>query len=286
MDQKESPTSIAIGQYHTLEVIKILDFGLYLAHGLDEILLPIRYIPEGTQVGDKLYVFIYRDSEDRVIATTEKPLATANSFACLRVTDANSYGVFLDWGLVKDLFMPFSEQHKKLIPGRNYLVWVYVDPETDRVMCSARLEKFLQTDTSALQENQLVELLIWEFTDMGIKVVVEQKYSGVLYHNEVFETLYVGDQVNGYIKKIREDGKLDVVLRKKGYAEVIDAKEEIMQQLKKSQGFLPLTDNSSPQEIYERLQMSKKTFKKAVGGLLKDGQLSLSKDGIYFIEPE
>lgn len=278
--------NIEIGQFHTLKVIKILDFGLYLAANSDEILLPKRYIPLGTQIGDMLKVFIYRDSEDRLIATTETPIVTANSFACLRVTDTNAYGVFLDWGLEKDLFMPFSEQHKKLSPGRNYIVWIYVDNETDRIVCSARLEKFLSQNITDLNEDQEVDLLIWEFTELGIKVIIDQKYSGVVYHNEVFEPLYVGDQVKGYIKKIRPDGKIDVSLRKKGFAEILDAKKVLLERLKNNKGFLPLSDVSSPQEIQESLQMSKKTFKKAVGNLMKEGLVTIGKDGVHYIPTE
>jgi hypothetical protein len=280
-------TQPAVGQYQKLEVIKILDFGLYLAAGTEEILLPTRQIPENTKIGDILEVFIYRDSEDRLIATTQRPLAVANSFACLRVTDATSFGVFLDWGLEKDLFMPFSEQNKKLVPGRSYLVWIYVDEQTDRVVCSARLDKFLSKDVAQdLKEDQKVDLIIWEFTELGIKVIINYMYSGVLYHNEVFSPLYVGDRAKGYIKKIREDGKVDVSLRKKGYAEVQDAKEELVSILKKNKGFLPLHDNSSPQEIYEKVYMSKKTFKKAVGGLLRQGVLKITSDGIRYEFPE
>jgi predicted RNA-binding protein (virulence factor B family) len=276
-----------VGQFHRLEVVKILDFGLYLAAGREEILLPVKQIPAGTQIGDFLEVFIYRDSEDRLIATTDKPLATADSFACLRVTDTSAHGVFLDWGLEKDLFMPFAEQNKKLTPGRNYLVWVYVDEETDRLLCSARLEKYLSVDLpDALQEDQEVDLTIWEFTDLGIKVVINSRYSGVLYHNEIFSPVHVGDCIKGYIKKIREDNKIDVSLRKKGYAEILEAKEELLSILNKNKGYLPLTDNSSPQEIYDKVHMSKKTFKKAVGGLFKQGLITLTKEGIYFITPE
>jgi predicted RNA-binding protein (virulence factor B family) len=277
----------AVGEFQKLEVIKLLDFGLYLSAGKEEILLPVKQIPEGTQVGDMLDVFIYRDSEDRLIATTNKPLATANSFACLRVTDTSTHGVFLDWGLEKDLFMPFSEQNKKLAPGRSYLVWVYLDEETNRLLCSARLEKFLSKDLpNDLPENQEVNLIVWEFTELGVKVVINGRYSGVLYHNEIFSPIHVGDRLTGYIKKIREDGKIDVSLRKKGYAEVQDAKEELLNYIISNKGYLPLTDNSTPEEIYERVHMSKKTFKKAVGGLLKEGLITLTKEGIYYLSPE
>jgi predicted RNA-binding protein (virulence factor B family) len=161
-----------------------------------------------------------------------------------------------------------------------------VDKETDRVVCSARLEKFLSSNNKDLQEDQEVELLIWEFTDLGIKVIINKNFSGVLYHNEVFEPLYVGDKVKGYIKKIRPDGKIDLSLRKKGFAEVLDAKKLLLEKLKNNQGFLPLTDSSSPQEIQESLQMSKKTFKKAAGNLMKDGLVSIGKDGIQYLQPE
>lgn len=275
---------VTVGQFNTLEVIKFVDFGLYLSEGKEEILLPKKYIPEGTQTGDKLKVFIYRDSEDRLIATTRNPFTTANSFALLRVSDTNAYGVFLDWGLEKDLFMPFSEQNKKMVPGRNYLVWVYVDPETDRVVASARLEKFIETDTSNLKEDQEVDLIVWEFTDIGIKVIVNERYSGILYQNEVFTPLFVGDRTKGFIKKVREDQKMDISLRKKGYAEVVDAKEILLEKLKANKGFLPLTDNSTPEDIYDTLKMSKKTFKKAVGGLLKEEKITLSDIGIYIAE--
>jgi predicted RNA-binding protein (virulence factor B family) len=277
----------SVGQFHTLEVVKMLDFGLYLTAGREEILLPVKQIPAGTQIGDFLEVFIYRDSEDRLIATTSKPLATANSFACLRVTDTTAHGVFLDWGLEKDLFMPFAEQNKKLLPGRSYLVWVYVDQETDRLVCSARLEKFLSTDLpDDMHDDQEVDLIIWEFTQLGIKVVINNRYSGVLYHNEIFSPVHVGEHMKGYIKKIREDNRIDVSLRKKGYAEVLDAKEELLHLLKNNKGYLPLSDNSSPEDIYERVHMSKKTFKKAVGGLFKQGLITITKEGIYFITTE
>jgi hypothetical protein len=277
---------IKVGDYHTLEVIKELDFGMYLQAGEDEILIPKRYIPEGTAIGDQLRVFVYRDSEDRLIATTEHPLATVHSFAALRVVDATPLGVFLDWGLEKDLFLPFSEQGKKMIVGRTYLVWLMIDEETDRVIASARLEKYLINADAQLQEGQQVEGLVWEFTELGIKVIIQQKYHGILYHNEVFTELFVGDQIKATIKKIREDGKTDLTLRKKGYDEVRDAKQQLTTKLLSSKGFLTLTDKSTPQEIYQTLQMSKKTFKQAVGGLLKERKIELTPQGIRYIESD
>jgi predicted RNA-binding protein (virulence factor B family) len=172
-------------------------------------------------------------------------------------------------------------------PGRSYLVWVYVDQKTDRLVCSARLEKFLSVPTDAeLAEDQEVHLLIWEFTELGVKVIINSKYSGILYHNEIFSQIFVGDSVSGYVKKIREDGKIDVTLRKKGYAEVLDAKDELLKILLDNKGFLPLSDHSSPQDIYDKVNMSKKTFKKAVGSLLKQGLISIAPEGIHYLVPE
>lgn len=277
---------IAVGRYHELTVLKTVDFGIYLDAGFDEILVPKRYVPEGTLPGDQLNVFVYRDSEDRLIATTEKPLATVNTFAFLRVKDTNEFGLFLDWGLEKDLFMPFSEQYHPLAPGRSYLVYLYLDNRTDRVVASARLDKFLRPATGELDEGQQVQLTAWEYTDLGVKVLIDKLYLGLLFRNELFEPLQPGDTVTGYVKKVREDGKADVTLRKAGYAEVMDARKALSEALQANQGFLPLTDHSSPEEIYQQLHMSKKTFKKAVGGLLRQSAIRIGENGIYYVALE
>jgi uncharacterized protein len=275
-----------VGKYHTLRVAKIVDFGVYLDTGEDELLVPRRYVPEGTEPDDELRVFVYRDSEDRLIATTQQPYTTVNSFAYLRVKETSRHGVFMDWGLDKDLFVPFAEQNKKMVAGQSYLVWVYVDPETDRLVASSRLDKFLTTDVSDLSEELEVDLIVWEFTELGAKVIVDQLYNGMIFRNDIFSPLQIGDRLTGYIQTVRPDGKLDIRLRKKGYAEVRDAKQQLLEKLIASQYFLPLTDNSSPEEIYEQLHMSKKVFKKALGGLLKDRLIILEEKGIRYIAPE
>ncbi len=279
-------SNIAVGQYHELEVIKRVDFGIYLKAGEDEILLPNRYVPEGTQAGDLLRVFIYRDSEDRLIATTTEPRVVAGEFAALRVVDANKFGVFLDWGLEKDLLVPFSEQYERMIPGKTYLVRVMVDRATDRVIATARIRDYLDKGPFPLAEGDQAQLLVWEFTQIGIKVVINDRYEGMLYQNEVFTELSVGSRLPGFIKQMREDGKIDVTLRKPGYGEIEDAMRLVTEKLEQSGGFLPLTDKSTPEEITQLLPMSKKTFKKAIGGLYKERKITLHPEGIRLIASE
>jgi predicted RNA-binding protein (virulence factor B family) len=199
----------------------------------------------------------------------------------------SSYGVFLAWGLEKDLFLPFSEQHQRLAVGRTYLVRIMLDHTTDRVMASARLEQYLDDNPAdALQEDQEVSLVVWEYTEIGIKAVIEDRYQGLLYRNEVFTDLHPGDKLTGFIKKVRDDGKVDVTLRKKGYEEVQDAQTLVFNKLMANGGQLPLTDNSAPEDISKWLGMSKKTFKKAIGGLYKAGKVRLAVDAIYLISEE
>ena len=285
MNMRKRPSFV--GKYHDLEVVKRVDFGLYLDADGEEILLPTKYVPSNANIGERLRVFVYRDSEDRLIATTLQPAATIGEFAALRVVATSSYGVFLDWGLEKDLFLPFSEQHQRLVVGRTYLVRIMLDHATDRVMASARLEQFLDDNPAdALQEDQEVNLVVWEYTEIGIKAVIENRYQGLLYRNEVFTDLHPGDQLSGFIKKVRDDGKVDVTLRKKGYEEVQDAQTLVFNKLLANGGQLPLTDNSAPEEISKWLGMSKKTFKRAVGGLYKAGKVRLAADAIYLISEE
>ncbi len=276
-----------VGKYHTLEIIKRVDFGLYLDADGEEILLPIKYVPENANIGEHLRVFVYRDSEDRMIATTLEPIAVVGEFAALRVVATTSHGVFMDWGLEKDLFLPFSEQQQRMTTGKTYLVRIMLDHATDRVMGSARLDQFLDANPGDdLREDQEVQLTVWEYTEIGIKTVINNKYQGLLYRNEVFTDLHPGDKLTGYVKKVRDDGKVDVTLRKKGYEEVQDAQTLVYRKLQSNGGILPLTDNSAPEEISKWLGMSKKTFKKAVGGLYKAGKIRLTANAIQLISEE
>jgi predicted RNA-binding protein (virulence factor B family) len=274
---------IQLGKFNKLKVLKEVDFGVYLDAGSDEILMPQKYVPDKTQVGDTVDVFIYRDSEDRLIATNLQPKACVDDLAYLQVVDTNRFGVFLDWGLEKDLFVPFSEQNSKMERGKWYVVKVILDDRTDRIIASARIEKFLKYIPEGLSENQEVDLLPFELTDLGVKAVVNDQFLGMLYHNEIFKTLRLGEPIKGYIKKLRSDYKIDLSLQKSGYEEVLDSKEVLWEKLKSNQGFLPLTDKSEPEEIYAQLQMSKKNFKKAVGGLFRDRRISIQPDGIHLV---
>ncbi len=276
---------IKIGDYSTLEILKELDFGMYLDGGpLGEILLPTKYIPENAKVGDEIEVFLYNDSEDRLIATTEKPKAKVGEFALLKVKAVSEYGAFLDWGLLKDLFVPFREQVVKMQVGNYYLVRLYLDEKTDRIVASTRWHRFLEDKNETLKEQEEVEIKIASQTDLGYKVIVNDTYWGILYENEIFQPITIGETKKAFVKKIREDGRIDIILKKQGVEEVEHSRTDILSKLKASGGFLPLTDKSSPELIYQEMQMSKKAFKRAVGNLYKQKLIELEKDGIRLVE--
>lgn len=269
------------GKFNTLRVVKEVDFGLYLdGKELGEILLPRRYVPEGCRPGDNIEVFLYHDSEDRLIATTQRPQAQVGDLALLRVSAVNNFGAFLDWGLPKDLLVPFREQQRRMEVGRLYLVFVYIDEASGRIAASSKLEKFITALPAGFEKGQPVNLIIADETDMGYKAVINGVAWGVLYHNEVFQKLHQGQQVPGYIKNIREDGKIDLTLQKPGYEKVADLTEKILGEIQAHGGFLDVTDKTSAERIYSLFGISKKTFKKAIGALYKARRISLEKDGI------
>lgn len=271
---------LEIGKYNVLKVVKEVPFGMYLESSQGEILLPTKYIPEGTQVGDEVNVFVYKDSEDRPIATNLVPKGVVGDFVALMVKDVNEKGAFMDWGLVKDLMVPFKEQHVPMKKDKEYVVRICIDPRNERIIGVSKLSSFLSKDLSELSEKQEVDLLIYEFTDLGIMAIVNNKYRGMLYKNEVFTELKVGQKIKGYIKKLREDDKLDLSLTKPGFESIFDAKDVVLEKLRSNSGFLPLTDDSSPEEIKDIVQLSKKAFKKAIGGLYKEGVIELLQEGI------
>ena len=275
---------INIGAYNELEVVKQLDFGIYLRDGDIEILMPTKWVPQGTKVGDKLNVFVFRDSDDRLIATTVVPYAMAETFAFLEVKQVNDIGAFLDWGMDKDLLVPFREQAFRMEAGKSYVVFVYVDEKTDRLTASAKLKNFFVNEPDTIQEGDIVDLMIYSETPLGYNAVINDLYSGLLYKNEVFETIRVGDKLKGYIKRIREDNKIDLSLQKSGFELVDDVKWRILNILKQNEGFLPLNDNSSPEEIKSKLQISKKAFKKAVGALYRERLVKLTDKGVELIK--
>jgi len=277
---------IYLGEYNSLKIVRQTDNGVYLTdeEGSGEVLLPNKFVPETWDVGDELQVFIFKDSEDRITATTDKPLIKLNEFACLKVRDVNEYGAFLNWGLDKDLLVPFKEQPGKMIPGNWYIVYLYLDEQTDRLAASARYQKFFQKQLIRLKAGEEVDLLIDDQTELGYNVIINNRYRGLIYQNEIFEKLRRGDRRKGYVKLVRDDGKIDVSLEITGYAKVEPNGQKILARLKANQGYLRLTDKSDPSDIAGFLEMSKKTFKKAIGTLYKQRLIRLEEDGIYLVD--
>lgn len=273
-----------IGNYNTLRIIKILSFGAYLDGGEGkEILLPTRYVPNGAQVGDEVEVFIYHDNEGRLIATTLHPKAVVGEFAFMQVKSVNTTGAFLDWGLMKDLLVPYKEQKLTMREGKWYLVYVRLDHVTGRIMASARIEKFLNNIPPKYKFNQEVDLLVADDTEIGYKVIVNNLHWGMVYHNQVFQRLEKGEHLKGYVKEIREDDKLDISLTPLGYQKVDGIAQTILQALQMQNGFLPVHDKSDPEVIYSLFRCSKKAFKQAIGALYRQHRIALEPDGIRLI---
>lgn len=276
--------NIELGKYNRLTVVKEVDFGVYLDGGEEgEILLPTRYVPEGLNVGDELEVFIYLDIDERTIATTLHPYAQVGEFACLEVAWVNEFGAFLDWGLMKDLFVPFREQKMRMEKGRKYVVYVMIDDDSYRIMGTAKVDKYLSKEFPQYQVGEEVDMMIWQKTELGFKVIIDNKYAGLIYENEIFQPLETGMRVKGYIKNVREDGKIDASLQKSGIKSVVDFSTTLLEYLKENNGFTNLHDKSDPEDIYETFQVSKKVFKKGVGDLYKRHLIRISDEGIYLV---
>lgn len=272
-----------IGRFNTLQVSKFTDFGLYLDAGADgEILLPKRYIPkqEALEVGDWLNVFVYLDSEDRVIATTQKPKVQVGGFASLKVVEINSVGLFLDWGLSKDLLLPHSEEKRPLQVGDYVLVHVYLDPRSRRITATARLDRFLDNSPATYRVGEQVELLIAERTDLGFKAIINERHWGLLHKNELFRFVRSGMRETGYIREVRDDGKINLSLQPVGAEQRDVLAERIVEALQAAGGFLPLSDKSPAELISQQFSVSKGNFKKAIGGLYKRGVILIGDDGI------
>jgi predicted RNA-binding protein (virulence factor B family) len=269
----------AIGKYNQLQVRKIDDAGAYLDSAAGDVIVPLPHVPAGTKPGDTLNVFVYRDAVDRLAATTIAPKAQVGEFAVLEVTDNSRVGSFLDWGLDKDLLVPFSEQPVPMKKRESYVVRVYLD-KAGRIAASARIDKFLETGNIPLKFGEEVDLMIYQFTDLGAKVIINDRYPGLLFKNELYGKPALGARLKGYISKVREDRKIDVTLRKSGAQGMAGDREMVLQALAAAGGFLPLGDKSHPRHIEEALKMSKKTFKKVIGNLYKDEALELTQEGI------
>lgn len=273
---------IKLGDYNELEVVKFVDFGLYLDGGEEgEILLPLRYVSENVKEKDILRVFIYLDNEERLVATTLEPYIKVGEFASLKVSWVNRFGAFLDWGLMKDLFVPFREQKMKMEQGKEYFVHCYIDEESYRIVASAKIEHFLSKETPNYQDGDSVNIVIWQKTDLGFKAVIENKYSGLLYENEVFQPMHSGMKMKAYVKHVREDGKIDLELQREGFKKVDDFSESLLHYIKEHDGFTKINDKTDAEEIYSEFGVSKKTFKKAVGDLYKKKLIVLCNDGIH-----
>ena len=270
---------LEIGKYNRLEVKKISAIGAFLVSEMGDILMPTKYVPEGLHPGEHVKVFVYLDSEDRLLATTLTPKAQVGEFALLEVKDVGSVGAFLDWGLEKDLLVPFSEQPRAMQKGEKYLVRVYLD-RSERIAASAKIGKFLEKSRIDLKEGEEVKLTFYDFGDLGAKVIINGRYDGLLFRSELFGSYEVGTTVDGFVKKIRSDGKIDVTLTKGGMQDVVGNRESFLRVLRERGGFLPVGDKSPPELISELFRMSKKSFKTVIGNLYKEGIIEITKEGI------
>lgn len=274
-----------IGKFNTLKVLKLTDFGAYLDGGnLGEILLPNRYMPEDCIEGSSVEVFVYFDSNDRIIATTEKAKGQVDDFVSLKVIQVNQTGAFLDWGLTKDLLVPYNQQHQKMLVDKYYLVKIYQDSHTDRIAASSKLDKYLDIWPANFEIGERVDLIIGDKTDLGFKAIINERNWGLLYDNEIFQPLRVGKRIQGYVKNMRPDGRVDLTLTRSGIGKVNDFAPSFITYLQDNEGFCAINDKSTPELIQKTFGVSKKTFKSTVGNLLKRGRIRIETDGIYYID--
>jgi uncharacterized protein len=275
---------VEIGKVNHLKILRKTSNGLYLdGQTLGDVLLPRRYVPLDVNVGDNIDVFVYLDSEDRLIATTETPLAQAGEFAYLTAVSTTKFGAFLHWGLMKDLLVPFREQAERMEKDRNYLVFVYIDYETGRIVASSRLNKFLDNVSPKYEAGQEVDLIIASKTPMGYKAIVNNRHTGMLYDNQVFKSLAVGQRLTGYINKVRVDDKIDLLLEQPGYEKTDSQSQELLDILKKNGGYMTVNDKTEPDEITRIFGMSKKNFKKALGALYKNKLVEIEDEGVRVV---
>lgn len=289
-------TTLKLGDYNTLKMTKVAEredphafngkevFGIFLDGGEEgEILMPQKYVPEGVKPGDDVRCFLYLDQDERLIATTETPLAKVGDFAYLEVNWVNKFGAFLDWGVLKDVFCPFREMKKKMEIGEYYIVYIHIDEDSYRIMASAKVEHFLSEEKPTYKPGTEVDLLVWQKTDLGFKVIVDNKYAGLLYDDQIFQPLHTGDRVKGYISTVRPDGKIDVALQPTGRRQTKNFADELLQYLKEHDGRCDLGDKSAADDIYERFHVSKKVFKRAVGDLYKQRLITVSPLSIALV---
>ncbi|HEU4554119.1 MAG TPA: S1-like domain-containing RNA-binding protein [Chitinophaga sp.] len=277
---------INIGAYNQLKVKKTSDFGVFLDGGEQEILLPKRYVPAGTKPGDELEVFLYHDSENRLIATTDRPKGVVGDILLLKAVDDTDQGAFLDWGLMKDLFVPKSQQLSRMRKGQEYLVRIYIDNLTGRIAATEKIDPYLSNKQLTIKEMDPVDMIVYRRTQLGYVVIINQQHTGLLHFNEVFRPLDIGERLQGFVKKIKEDNKIDVVLGQAGYKKVEDEGAKILRLLRENNGYLPYHDKSDPEAIYAFFGMSKKTFKMTTGSLYKQHKIAFTQTGIKLLEEE
>lgn len=269
-----------IGKMNTLSVNSISDFGIYLDAGeLGEVLLPNRYVTEDMKLGSMVEVFIMLDSEDRLLATTDTPFGMAGDFVALKVVASTDFGAFLDWGMLKDLLVPFREQKITMRVGDTHVVYIYVDEVSKRLVASARIEKFIDMEDASYSEGEKVDLLIYSKTDLGYKALINGVHEGLIFHNEVFEPLERGQHIEGFVTQLRDDGKINLCLQKPGKEKVVALTDRILDYLNENSGFMPITDKNTPEEIYSLFGVSKKTYKKAIGALYKKRLITFEDNG-------
>ena len=268
-----------VGEIQTLKVNRISDFGLYLVDDQEqEVLLPNRFVSLGNAVGDDIEVFVYHDSEDRLVATTDRPLIVKGEVACLRVVDKNIHGAFLDWGLVgKDLFLPNRNQQGGVIPGRSYLVWLYVDNITGRCVATQKLKNYIDNDIITVKPRQKVSIVVASESPIGYRAIINNRHWGMIYKNQIFKPVQIGDKLEGFVKRITDDNRIDLMLREEGYKGVTDSADVLLQLIKDKGGVLEIGDKSSPELIHAETQMSKNQFKRAAGVLLKRGVVDVEE---------
>jgi predicted RNA-binding protein (virulence factor B family) len=274
-----------LGKTNTLTILRHTSVGAYLGDNENsEILLPKKYVKGSMNVGDEVSVFVYKDSEDRIIATTEEPYAEVGQFAFLEAVSVNQVGAFLDWGLEKDLLVPFKEQRHKMFEGFEYVVFVYVDESTERIVASSKLNRFFETETIDLQQGQGVDLLVYDQSDLGFSCIINNAYKGLIYANDVYQDIKIGDFLKGYVKLIRPDKLVDISLQAVGFQNVLSSTDIILNYLNEHEGFLDLHDKSTPEEIEKRFNMSKATFKKSIGILYRQHKVILKDDGVHLVK--
>ncbi|AWG22384.1 GntR family transcriptional regulator [Flavobacterium faecale] len=282
---------IKIGKYNALKILRDTQVGLFLGdpekdpEGVHDVLLPNKYVPNVFEIGEELIVFVYLDHEQRPVATTLEPYILLNEFALLRVNYTNQVGAFMDWGMEKDILVPFKEQARPMEKGKRYLVYLYMDEKTNRLVASSKTNQFLKNEELTVEKGEEVDLIVSHITEIGINVIINEQHKGLLYKDEVYDdAIRTGDRMRGFIKNIRPDNKIDVALQEQGYASVEPNAELILNELRASRGFLRLNDKSHPEDIKTVLKMSKKIFKKAIGALYREKLIEIKEDGIYLIE--